>query len=336
MDRSAGPELHPPIDAELAETVWSAMVEVGVGFNLTLDQIPGLRKMQEQMMPSDDFLRRGGAIDLEERSIPGPQGAPDLTAVILRPAGRTDSMPCIYYTANGGKIVRHPRLALTDHELDWVEDLPCVLVSVAGRVGPEDRHPALVEDAYAGLVWVSANADGLRIDPNRLIILGKSGGGGLAAATALYARDHGGPRIAHQILIYPMLDDRELTYSSKFEGVPWDRTSNQTGWRAILGDDAGGSDVSPYAAAARATDLHGLPPAYLETGSSEIFRDEIITYASRLAEADVPTELHSWAGGFHGFELAAPDADISRAALAARTSYLRRALRPGRLAQAAI
>jgi acetyl esterase/lipase len=162
------------------------------------------------------------------------------------------------------------------------------------------------------------------------MVFGKSGGGGLAAATALMARDRGGPALAHQILIYPMLDDRELTVSSKYEGVIWDRTSNRTGWTAMLGEDCGGPDVSPYAAPARATDLRGLPPAYLETGSSEVFRDEIIDYAARLAQAGVPMELHSWAGGYHGFELTAPDAQISRAAIAARTSYLPRGLRPAK------
>ena len=150
------------------------------------------------------------------------------------------------------------------------------------------------------------------------------------------ARDRGGPALTHQILIYPMLDDREITVSSKFEGVIWDRTSNRTGWTAMLGEACGGPDVSPYAAPARATDLSGLPPAYLETGSSEVFRDETIDYAARLAQAGVPMELHSWVGGYHGFELTAPDAEISRACLAARTSYLRRALRPAKPPEVAL
>ena len=110
-----------------------------------------------------------------------------------------------------------------------------------------------------------------------------------------------------------------------YEGVPWDPASNRTGWTALIGDDRGGPDVSPYAAASRATDLAGLSPAYLDTGSSEIFRDEILDYGARLARAGVPTELHSWAGGFHGFDMV-PHAEVSRAARDARTSYLRRAV----------
>jgi acetyl esterase/lipase len=323
-------ELHPPIDAELQETVWPAVVEAGIGFNMTLDKIPEMRELSTAYMATDEVLRRRGTVELQERYIPGPPGLPELPALILRPAGRTGPLPCLYYTANGGKIIQSPRIALTDVEADWVVDLGLVLVSVSPPVGPEDPHPALIEGAYAGLVWTAEHAEELGIEPDHILVYGKSGGGGLAAATALMARDRGGPALAHQVLIYPMLDDREVTVSSKFEGVIWDRTSNQTGWTAMLGEACGGPDVSPYAAPARATDLSGLPPAYLETGSSEVFRDEIIDYAARLAQAGVPMELHSWAGGFHGFELSGPDAEISRACLAARTSYLRRALRPAK------
>ena len=323
-------DLHPPIDAELEETVWPSVVEAGMGFNMTLETIPELREIYIPSLPTDEVLRRRGTVELQERYIPGQPGAPELPALILRPVGRVGPLPCLYYTANGGKVVQSPRVGLTDLEPDWVVDQGIVFVSVSPRAAPEDPHPAQVEDAYAGLVWTVEHAEELGIDPDHILVMGKSGGGGVAAATALLARDRGGPALAHQILIYPMLDDREITVSSKFEGVIWDRTSNRTGWTAMLGEACGGPDVSPYAAPARATDLSGLPPAYLETGSSEVFRDETIDYAARLAQAGVPMELHSWVGGYHGFELTAPDAEISRACLAARTSYLRRALRPAK------
>ncbi len=332
----ADADLHPPIDAELAETVWSAVVEAGIGFDLTLDKIPEMRETYISTLPSNEVLRRRGTVEVEELYVPGQAGGPELPALILRPAGRTGPLPCVYYTANGGKIVQSPRVALTELEPEWVVELGLVIVSVSPRVGPENPHPAQAEDAYAGLVWTAAHAEELGIDPDQILVMGKSGGGGVAAGTALMARDRGGPALAHQILIYPMLDDREITVSSKFEGVIWDRTSNRTGWTALLGEDSGGPDVSPYAAPARAEDLHGLPPAYLETGSSEVFRDETIDYAARLAQAGVPIDLHSWAGGYHGFELTSPDAEISRAALAARTSYLRRALRPARMPEVAL
>lgn len=327
MNQGQRRDSHPPIDDELRETVWPDVTRALL-FDLGADQIPAMREEQVVALPTDEFLRDGGKVDLERRRLPGAPGAPDLTALILRPAGGTGRQPCLYYTSNAGKVFRSPELALTAVELGWIVEFGVALVSIAGRVGPEDPHPALLDDAYAGLRWIAANADDLGVDPDRIMLIGKSGGGGVAAATALYARDHGGPPVSHQLLLYPMLDDRQVTPSSRFDGVPWDRATNHTGWRAILGDAVGGPTVSPYAAPARETNLRGLPPAYLEVGSSDGFRDEVIAYALGLAAAEIPVELHSWAGGFHGFDLAGPNSELARAAIAARTSYLRRALRP--------
>jgi acetyl esterase/lipase len=207
-------------------------------------------------------------------------------------------------------------------------ELGAVVVSVEYRLAPEHPHPAPVEDCYAGLVWTAEHADELGIDPQRLLIYGGSAGGGLSAGTALLARDRGGPPLSHQILLCPMLDDRGITQSSQEldgEGV-WDRNANLTGWTALLGADRGGPDVSPYAAPARATDLSGLPPTYLDVGTVETFRDETIEYAARLARAGVSVELHVWAGAFHGFEGFAPQAAVSQDSRAARRGYLRRAL----------
>lgn len=320
---------HPPIDSELVETVWPAIVESFPP--LTLDAVPGMREMIATAPElSGGDLSHGGQIEAQSRTIKVTPDGPELPAIILRPAGRTEALPCLYYTANGGKIIQSPGMALGDVEKQWVVDLGLVLVSISPRVGPEDPHPAQVEDAYAGLVWVSEHADEIGIDPDKILVYGKSGGGGVAAATALMARDRGGPALSHQILIYPMIDDREITVSSGFENATWPGASNRVGWGAILGDAVGGPDVSPYAAPARATDLEGLPATYMEVGGSEVFRDEDIDYATRLGHAGVPTELHVWVGGFHGFEIWAPDSEIGRATLNARTSYLRRALRNGK------
>ncbi|WP_449343732.1 alpha/beta hydrolase fold domain-containing protein [Streptosporangium canum] len=126
------------------------------------------------------------------------------------------------------------------------------------------------------MVWTAKNAAELGIDPDRLAVAGISAGGGLAAATVLLARDRGGPSLAFQMLICPMLDDRNTTPSSHefAEAVVWNRAANLFGWAALLGDDAGTDGVSPYAAPARATDLSGLPPAYIDVGELEVFRDE--------------------------------------------------------------
>ncbi|EOD64724.1 alpha/beta hydrolase fold domain-containing protein, partial [Amycolatopsis vancoresmycina] len=152
--------------------------------------------------------------------------------------------------------------------------------------------------------------------------------GGLAAALALLVRDRGGPALAGQLLVCPMLDDRSDTPSAvDFDGHGlWDRTANLIGWTAYLGDRRGTADVPAYAAPARAEDLSGLPPAFLDVGAVETFRDEVVTYARRIWAAGGDAELHVWPGGFHGFDSLAPEAKISRAARAARRTWLRRLL----------
>ena len=185
-----------------------------------------------------------------------------------------------------------------------------------------------VDECYAGLVWTVEHAEELGIDPERLVIGGASAGGGLAAATTLMARDLDGPALAAQLLFCPMLDDRNESVSARqMVGLGiWDRTSNDTGWTALLGDERGGPDVSPYAAPARATDLSGLPPTYLDVGSAETFRDEVVEYASRIWAAGGEAELHVWPGGFHGFELLAPESQLAKAAGVPRSHWLRRVL----------
>lgn len=145
---------------------------------------------------------------------------------------------------------------------------------------------------------------------------------------ALLARDRNGPRAIGQVLMCPMLDDRNDTPSAhQMAGLGvWDRTSNETGWNALLGDARGTADVSPYAAPARAHDLSGLPPAFIDVGSAETFRDEDIAYASRIWHAGGIAELHVWPGGFHGFDGMVPRAALSQEARAARLRWLRRLL----------
>jgi acetyl esterase/lipase len=210
----------------------------------------------------------------------------------------------------------------------YVAEFGAVVVSVEYRLAPEHPDPAPVEDCYAGLVWTAKHAEELGIDAERIMIAGASSGGGLAAGTALLARDRGFPPLSHQVLICPMLDDRIITHSSRMlvgEGGT-DRNDILFGWTSLLGERRGGPNVSPYAAPARARDLSGLPRTYLDAGSTEVFRDEVIDYATRLSQAGVCVDLHIWGGGFHGFDQFAPHAALSRASLAARDEYLRRAL----------
>jgi acetyl esterase/lipase len=191
------------------------------------------------------------------------------------------------------------------------------LLAVGYRLAPEHRHPIPVEDCYAGLVWVAANAQTLGFDPARLAVAGESAGGGLAAAIALLARDRGGPAVARQLLFYPMLDDRNVTPASSGPDVLlWTYEDNATAWNALLGERLGADDVSHYAAPARATDLAGLPPAYIVVGNLDIFRDESVAFAARLLRAGVPVELHVHAGAPHGFDLVAFSSAVARRARA--------------------
>lgn len=275
----------------------------------------------------DQLIDQGGAVTLTHLEIPAAYGDEQLPVLVVAPAEKTGRpLPCIYYTANGGKIRQGSTAGVTPFDTGLVQAHEIVLVSISPRVGPKHRHPAQVEDAYAGLKWIVENAAQLGIDATKIIIMGKSGGGGIAASTAIYARDRSGPPIAYQMLIYPMLDDRTETVSSRYAAAGWGPRHNQIGWSAILGEARGGPNVDSYAAAAREANLAGLPPTYVEVGSSEIFRDEDLQFGCRLAEAGVPVEIHSWMGGFHGFEIVAPEATLSRACLTARESFLTRAL----------
>ncbi|CAF1112284.1 unnamed protein product [Rotaria sordida] len=217
--------------------------------------------------------------------------------------------------------------------LDWVLEFNVVIVSVEYHLPPEHPHPVPSEDCYAGLLWTAAHAQELGIDLSQLSVMGISSGGGLAAAMALMARDRKGPELHGQLLICPMLDDRNQTPSTyQFEGMGiWDRQSNLTGWAALLGNQRGGTDVSPYAAPSRAQNLSNLPPAYIDVGSTETFRDEAIDYAQRIWQAGGAAELHVWSGGFHGFTFLAPQAALSKFAVGASKNWYRRLLASRRI-----
>ncbi|MGH3648028.1 MAG: alpha/beta hydrolase [Micromonosporaceae bacterium] len=280
----------------------------------------------------EDALREAAAepipdgVHVEDRMVPGPAGGPDVRVRIYRPAAPQGPLPGVYWIHGGGMVMGTPEMD-DARAARYVSQVGCVVVSVAYRLAPEHPHPAPVEDCYAGLVWTAKQAAGLGIDPDRLAVGGVSAGGGLAAGTVLLARDRGAPAIAFQLLICPMLDDRDVTPSSQefAEAVTWRRGSNVFGWSALLGEAAGSEDVPGYAAPARAADLSGLPPAYLDVGELEVFRDECLEYARRLVAAGVSTEFHLWPGAFHGFDTKLPGTALSRRAAAEHMAALRRA-----------
>ena len=194
---------------------------------------------------------------------------------------------------------------------------------------PEYPAPAAVEDCYAALEWLSSHAREMHIDPERIIVYGDSAGGGIAAGTVLMARDRGlSPPVAKQVLVYPMLDDR-THYPDDWAGksfLVWKAEDNVMGWDAYVGADKRGredADVSPYAAPARVESVEGLPSTYIDVGGLDLFRNEDIRFATRLAEANVEVEFHLYPGVPHGFE-SAPTASVVTLALQNRIKAIQR------------
>lgn len=259
----------------------------------------------------------------EDISIEGPVGAPDVTVRVYRPVDASGPLPGIYYIHGGGMALgdlddENPAAELI------CEQVGAVVVSVKYRLAPEHPYPAAVEDCYSGLEWLSKNVAELGVDAERLAIYGASAGGGLTLATALLARDRGGPEVSFMMPIYPMIDDRHETASSQEItdiGV-WDRAGNIEAWDWYLGGQA----ADQYAAPARAADLSGLPPAFIDVGTVDLFLDEDIAFARRLMQAGVPVELHVHPGAFHATELVAPQSVLSQRIWAMRIDALRRAL----------
>ncbi|MDR6639476.1 alpha/beta hydrolase [Paenarthrobacter nitroguajacolicus] len=313
----------PPLDRECA----AVLANMPPFPTLALETLKDVRQPPPGYEPpSDAVLSQGGAFIIEERFIPGGTGA-DISVVICTPAGAAAPRPALYLVHGGGMVSGTARQSMPGY-MHLAEALGLVIVAVEYRLAPETPYPGPVEDCAAGLKWTFENSEELGVDGNRVIVLGQSAGGGLAASLILLARDHGHRMPLGLMLTAPMLDDRNNTVSAwQMEGIDtWDRARNEVGWAALLGSRRGTPDVSPYAAPARASDLNGLPPTFLDVGSAETFRDEVVAFASKIWKSGGQAELHVWPGGFHGYELLAPEAAISRETRAAREAWVRRLL----------
>jgi acetyl esterase/lipase len=266
-----------------------------------------------QSMPTD--------VNVTDFHTPAIDGAPVLLRWYVKDGA--PSGPAVLYLHGGGIIAGSVDL-YEGPVSRYVSDSGVSMLSVDYRRAPEHPYPTPVEDCYAGLRWLAANGGELGVDPARIAIMGDSAGGGLAAAVSLLARDRGGPGVSHQILIFPMLDDRNIRPDPEIAPFAvWTYADNITGWAALLGDDVGGPNVPIYAAPARATDLSGLPYTYIEVGQLDIFRDEDLGYAERLGRAGVNVEFHLRPGAPHEFETFAYDTNIARRAVADRIRVLR-------------
>ena len=305
---------RPAIDAELSTLL------AGMPLMTTLDA-ETLAQVRQIPSPPVEPLLRGRPVEQREITAPALDGTPiALTAFI--PEGAHQA-PCVYWIHPGGMMMGD-RYTNIDIPLDWLHECGAVVVTVDYRLAPEAGGTVPVTDAFQGLRWLATHGDELGIDPGRVVVAGASAGGGLAAGVTLLARDQGGPSIAAQVLICPMLDHRNDTISSlQHGGVPgvWTREMNEFGWRSLIGGAEEG-EVPVYASPALATDLSGLPPTYLDAGTAEVFRDEDVAYASRIWAAGGHADLHVWAGGVHGFDALFPHARLSEAARRTRTGWL--------------
>jgi len=241
-------------------------------------------------------------------------GGPDVRMVVMNPPSQATKRGAVLHLHGGGMVVGTPDRAVADKPQLALEH-DCVVVSVDYRLAPETPFPGPQEDNYAALLWLAGNAAALGVDPARIVVMGESAGGGLAAALALMARDRRGPRIAGQVLIYPMLDWRtggaDDVYRNRHTGeFVWTREKNRFGWDALRGDYRPDDHRKGWFSPALAEDLSGLAPAYISTGALDLFLDEDLDYARRLIDCGVQTELHVYPGAIHAFEMV-PDTGLA-------------------------
>jgi acetyl esterase/lipase len=275
------------------------------------------------------------AVACEQRLVPGPPGAPEVRVLVYTPSRHeaVTPRPAYLHMHGGGFVLGNPEIN-DESNRSLVAELDCVVVSVDYRLAPETRFPGALEDCYASLVWLYAEAERLGIDRSRIAIGGESAGGGHAAALALLARKRGDIQICLQLLDSPMLDDRTGSSSEPHPHCGefvWTPNSNRFGWGSLLGVEPGGPEIPVEAVPARAADLTGLPPAFITVGALDLFLEEDMEYARRLIRAGVPTELHVIPGAFHGFAVAGGQAPQVQACMRLRRDALGRALAVGTL-----
>jgi acetyl esterase/lipase len=229
--------------------------------------------------------------------------------------------PAVVYAHGGGMVCGS--LGIYDRLSRYYVELSGVpMLAVDYRLAPEFRGVGLGRDVMKAIEWLVSQARSLDVDARRIAVMGDSGGGGLAAAAAVMARDHG-IALVRQILVYPMLDDRNVVEGDHGASAAfWSVQSNRLSWGAVLGSDFGAADVSPYEAPARLSDFSDLAPAYIEVGELDLFRDEAIAYAKQMYSAGVSCELRVHSGAPHGYDIMNIDFDVSRRAMADRIRVL--------------
>lgn len=303
VDRTA----PPPIDPECQQALSAMPIDFAEVLGGLSDE--SLAAVRRQFATPPD-AQASGAVEWADHDIPQRSG---VRVRVYRPTMADRPRPCIYWMHGGGLVLG----SYTDDGSRferWCATLDCVGVSVDYRLAPEHPYPVPLDDCLAGLRWVHDHAEELGVDRTRIGLGGASAGGGLAAGLALRMRDDTDLVPALQLLIYPMLDDRQLTTSSRWRDRIWPPAANRYAWSSYLGDLAGSPDVPPSAAPARSSDLTGLPPTYIVVGTADPFVDEDVEHANRLRAAGVEVDLHVYNGAFHGFDVAAAGTRLAQRA----------------------
>ena len=256
---------------------------------------------------------------IEDCAIPGPAG--QIAIRIYRPSTESGGPVLVYF--HGGGMVMGSNHSLEPLARTLAAESITTVVAVDYRLAPENPPPAQFDDAYSATAWVAANADSLGVDPTRLAVVGDSAGGSLAAAVALAARDHDGPSICCQVLLYPGLDrDMAAPSVTTLAEAPM-LSLDDINYMHDLADGGAGAPHDAYRVPAYATDLTGLPAAIVVTGECDPIRDWGERYAMRLRDARVQTTLTRYPGMCHGFLMRSDATARGRLAIAEIGALLR-------------
>ena len=294
----------------LVESELLPMIEAFGEFRFSKEALPEIRAGAEARFAD----AAEPAIRAEVKTIAGPGG--ELALYWFDPEPGATGRPALFYIHGGGMIIGSAKdMQATPARLSAELRIP--VASIDYRLAPETPFPGPQEDCLAGLNWLAENAAMLGLDPARIAILGESAGGGLAAATALMARDTGGAKLAGQILVYPMLDHRtggpECRHRNAHTGeFIWNREANQFGWECLRGDYMPDDARKGWFSPSLAEDLQDLPATWIGVGSLDLFLDESLAYGRALVDAGVPVELHCYPGAIHGFDMMAHSAIARR------------------------
>jgi acetyl esterase/lipase len=310
------------LDPELATALMAraeAAAAAGISVPARGDAL-SLRAMVDVFLQQNfEALPDAPDVDAKQYSATAGDGSDIALRWYAHTRGRTGS--AVVYVHGGGMICGN--LDNFDRLVRYYVQLTGVpFLAVGYRLSPEHPGTTPAEDSFAGVRWLLEHTDDMGVDPARIALMGDSGGGGVGAGAAILARDTG-VQLAKQILIYPMLDDRNMTPDPALAPTAtWTYDNNYTGWKALLGDSLGQPGVSPVAAPARLTDFTGLAPGYIEVAELDIFRDEDIEYAQQMLRAGVSCELHVHPGGPHGHDWINPKSALSRRVVADRVRVI--------------